>query len=117
DAGAREFCRRVDQSCVGDGGVGTGVVALGEAEVENFRIATRSDEDVGGLDVAMDDALRVSGGEGVYDLDGPFEEVGNFHAAGAAKLAKVGAVEEFHYQERMAGVLVDFVDGADVRVI
>src|SRR5262249_4727410 len=75
DAGAREFCRRVDQSCVGDGGVGTGVVALGEAEVENFRIATRSDEDVGGLDVAMDDALRVSGGEGVYDLDGPFKKL------------------------------------------
>jgi len=42
---------------------------LGEAEVEHFRLAPRGHEDVGGLDVAVDDPLRVSGVERVGDLD------------------------------------------------
>ena len=42
---------------------------LGEAEIENLRHSTTSPEDIGRLDVAMNDALRMGGVESVCDFD------------------------------------------------
>ena len=42
---------------------------LGEAEIQNFCLAALADENIGGLDVAMDDAFGVRGFERVGDLD------------------------------------------------
>src|SRR6202034_1647247 len=55
--------------------VGVGAGLFGEAEVENFGVAAAGDEDVGGLDVAMDDAGGVSGVEGVGDFNADVEEL------------------------------------------
>ena len=41
-----------------------------QAEIENFGVAAIGDKNVGGLDVAMDDALLVGGVESVGDFDG-----------------------------------------------
>ena len=41
---------------------------LGKPEVQNLRLPTLRDEDVGGLDVAMDDAFGVRRLEGIGDL-------------------------------------------------
>ena len=41
-----------------------------QSEVENLGVAALSDENVGWLDVAVDDAFGVSGVERVGDLDG-----------------------------------------------
>ena len=43
---------------------------LREAEVENFGVAALGDENICGLDVAMDDAFGVRGVERVGDFDG-----------------------------------------------
>ena len=42
---------------------------LGEAEVEDLDAAVARDEEVLGLQVAVDDALLVRGGQAVRDLD------------------------------------------------
>ena len=42
---------------------------LGQPEIENFCVTAVGDEEVGGLDVAMNDALGVGGIEGIRDLD------------------------------------------------
>ncbi len=42
---------------------------LGEAKIENFDGATLGNENVGGLDVAVDDAFFVGGVEGVGELN------------------------------------------------
>ncbi len=57
---------------VGPGGIELGLVRsqpTGEAEVENFDEAAIGEHDVGGLEVAMEDAQIVRGGEAVRDLD------------------------------------------------
>ena len=59
---------------VADGGFGAGAGDFGEAEVENFCVAARGDENVGGLDVAVDDAFGVGGVESVGDVDGEVEQ-------------------------------------------
>src|SRR5438105_4101079 len=43
---------------------------LRQAEVENLGMAALGDENIGGFDVAVDDALAVGGIEGLCDLDG-----------------------------------------------
>jgi hypothetical protein len=48
---------------------------FGEAEVEEFGHAGVLDHDVGGLEVAVDDAKGVGGGEGGGDLAGVREAV------------------------------------------
>ena len=51
---------------------------FGEAEIENFCVAALGDEDVGGFDVAVDDACGVGGIERFGDLDADFEEAFEF---------------------------------------
>src|SRR5262249_29168605 len=46
-----------------------GTEAACEAEVEDFDESTVGEHDVSGLEVAMEDAKRVCGGEPIRDLD------------------------------------------------
>ena len=48
---------------------------LGEAEVEDLDAPVRGEEEVLGLEVAVDDALAVCGGEALGGLDGPGEDL------------------------------------------
>src|SRR5262249_54875561 len=60
----------------GDAGAGGSFVGyFGEAEIEDFGVAAAGDENVGGLDVAMDDAFGVSGIERVRDFDRGVEKM------------------------------------------
>ena len=52
---------------------------FGEAEIEDFGVAASGDEDVGGLDVAVDDAFGVGGIESFGDLNGSVEETLEFN--------------------------------------
>ena len=47
---------------------------FGETEVENFCLAARADENICGLDIAMNDAAGMSGVERVGNLNGEIEE-------------------------------------------
>ena len=55
---------------------------FGEAEVENLGVIILGDEDVGRLDVAMDDSFGVRGVKGVGDFDGEFKNFVEFECAG-----------------------------------
>ncbi len=61
----------------GAGGVEVGFVAAelaGEAEVEDLDQAAVGEHDVGGFEVAMEDAELMRGGESVGDLDAGGED-------------------------------------------
>ena len=63
---------------VAAGGAG-GARDFGQTEVENLGVAAVGDENVGGLDVAVDDSLAVRGFEGVGNFDGQGEQAIEFH--------------------------------------
>ena len=107
-------CRGVGNGVAADG---SGAGNFGEAEVENFRVAALGDEDVGGLDIAVNDAGVVSGVEGVGAVDADFEEAFEFERVRGDDVLERGAVEKFHGDEGAAVVFADVVDGADVGMV
>ena len=85
------------------------------AEVEDLGVAALGEENVGGLDVAMDDTGRVRGVERVRNLDGRSEALDRPGAARARDArASVSPLEIFHHEEVSAVLLPDVVQGADV---
>src|SRR6516162_10098358 len=75
------------------------------------------DENVGWLDVAMNDALSVRGIESVSDFDANVEQ--NFHIERTAQdeVFESLAVKEFHGNEGTAIFLADVVNCANVGMI
>jgi hypothetical protein len=112
--------RRVDA----DRGHGSGFVAASlcrhdfrEAEVQNLRVAALCDENIGRLNVAVDDAVGVGGVERVGDLDGEVEQRLEFELRARDEVLERLALEKFHGDEGLAVLLADIVNGADVRVV
>jgi len=109
------------QAGIGEGVAEEGIVAigdeLGEAEIENFDGAAFGDDDVGGLDVAMDDAFLVSGTEGIGELNADIDGARNGEFALREDLVEGQAFEELHGDEGDAFMLFDGVDGADSGMI
>ena len=79
--------------------------------------AALGDEDVGGFDVAVDDAGAMGGVERVGDFDADFEKAFEFERAAGDDVLESGAVEKFHGDEGAAVVFADVVDRADVGMV
>ena len=92
--------------------LGTGA-QLREAEIENLDAAAGQD-DVGGFEIAMDDALGVSGGERVGDLDGVRQHtLSSGMGPCLISVRESVALDELHDQVIRANV----VERADVGVV
>ena len=90
---------------------------LGEAEIEHLHPALARDEDVRGLDVAVQDALAVRGVEGIRDLHAEIEQEAGGHRLAVDDLVERLPLEQLHREEPLSLELVDGVDGADVRMV
>ena len=110
----------------GAGGVELGLVgteAAGEAEVEDLDEAAVGEHDVGGLEVAMEDAEVVGGGEAVGGLDAGGEDELEAGGAFGDELVEGLAGDVLHDDvgffavTAFGGGLADVVDGADVGVV
>ena len=90
---------------------------LRQSKVENLGVSALGDKDIRGLDVAVDNTLRVRGIERVGNLDGQTEQNIGFHGPAGDAMLQRYAVEKLHCEKGMAILLPDFVDGADIRMV
>ncbi len=98
-------------------GVGRGRGHFRQAEIENLGVAALGDENVGGLDVAMDDVFAVRGIERIGDFDGQAEQHVHFERAPGDAVLEGQAVEVLHGDESLAIFLANIVNGADVGMV
>lgn len=92
------------------------IEAAGESEVERFGLELGSDQDVRRLEVAVDDAARVRGGESGGDV------AGQLHSFAEVESRRKGFVERpavdiFHRDDRQTIVFFHGVDRADVGMV
>jgi hypothetical protein len=80
-------------------------------------LSARRDEDIRGLDVAVDDLARMRRVQRVCHLNRDVDEHVHRHRFSVDQVAERLAFEQLHGDELRALELVDLVDGADVRVV
>ena len=76
-----------------------------------------SNENIGGLDVSVDNAFRMGGVEAVGDFDGVDQEALYVHGFSGDEVLERLAIEKFHGDVAPTVMLANFVDSADVGVI
>ena len=90
---------------------------LGEAEVEDLDPAVVRDEDVVGLEIAVDDPLVVSSGKAVSDLERVVEGLADGKRSALEAGPQGVAFEQLRDDVGCTVVGADVVDGEDVRVV
>src|SRR5215471_789161 len=90
---------------------------LRQSEVKNFCVFATGNEDVRGLNVAMNDALAVGRVERVSNFDSKIEQQIVVQWSACDPVLQRCAIEELHDHEGAAIFLTDVVDGANVRMV
>jgi hypothetical protein len=90
---------------------------LGQAEIEHFHRAVGSHLHIRRLEVAVHDALRVSGVERVGDLARDRERLVQRHRAFGDEVGKRGSFHELHHEGAAVAGSFEAVDGRDVGMI
>jgi len=94
------------------------LVQLGQPEIQHLHLAALVDDDVGGLDVAMDDAAAMRFAERLRHFLGDAHGLQHRHAAALQQVREIFAGHQFHDEEGLAaGGLAIVVDAGDVGVI
>ena len=75
------------------------------------------DEQVGRLDVAVDDAAAMRGVERIGNLHGEVENQADRDRSGFDQLPDRASFEPLHRNERLTLLLAELVNRADVRVL
>src|ERR1700687_5600449 len=90
---------------------------LCQSKVQNLGVAAFGDKDVGWLDVPVDDAFCVGRVKRVRNLDSQRQNQLSFQRSASNAVLQRQAIQKFHGDERLAVLVVNFVDGADVGMI
>src|SRR5208282_4220255 len=88
-----------------------------KAEIKNLHLVPTGHENIGGLDVAVQDSFGVRRVQRVRQLNSEVEQQLGAEGTDGDQLCQRLAFEQLHGDERPAGLLVNFVNGADIRVV
>ena len=89
---------------------------LRETKIQNLGTALR-EENIGGLDVAMHDAFRMSSVESAGHLHRDVEQFVHRHRLAIDAMPQRLAFEQLHDDERTGVLLVNLMNGADVGIV
>ena len=90
---------------------------LRQAKIQDLGVAALGDENICRLDIAVNNAMGVSGVESIGNLDRQVQQLGQGQAALADALPERRSVEKLHRDEAPALRLTHFVDHANVGMI
>ncbi len=90
---------------------------LGQTEVQKFGLATVGDEDVGWLDVAVNDLLRMSHVECVRELGAELQHFGDLEWSPGQTSLRRYTIDDFDHDKWLTLVLTDVEQSADVGMI
>jgi hypothetical protein len=90
---------------------------LGETKVDDLHVAVVCDQQVLGLEVAMNDAVLVHFGQRIAGLDGPVERPSQLHRAIAKHVAQRTSLDVLHRDVGPVVDLTDVVNRRDVRMV
>src|SRR6266404_9961752 len=90
---------------------------LGEAKVEHLQLTPLREINVGWLDIAVNDALRMGGIQRIRELNADVEELIDGHWAGLQTDLEALALQQLHCDKGLAFGVFDRVDRANVGVI
>ena len=90
---------------------------LGETEVQDFETPVVGDEEIGRLQIAMNDGVLMGSDESLDKLKGESEDFGFGERTGGESGAERAARNVFHYEEMGAALGIEIVDGGDVGMI
>src|SRR5271169_4242455 len=89
---------------------------LASPKSSTLNLPALGDENVGGLDVAVDDSFAVGGIERVGNLNGDVEYGLSVQRAAGDAVLQRRPVQKLHGDERLPVLLTDVIDRADVGV-
>lgn len=113
---ARRGLRRCEGGNAGDGGWGR-IHQLRQAEIENLHRPISGDEDVFGLQVAMDDSASVRGGKTVHDLVCQLDDLPHRQPTQLDSLAKRAPGQQLGHDECEPAVRTNIIEGDDIGVV
>ena len=90
---------------------------LGQSEVKHLDVPALRDKYIGGFDIAMNDALGVGRIERVGHLDAQRQNRLDLHRPASNAMLQRQSVQKLHGDKRVAMLVVNFVDRADVGMI
>ena len=88
-----------------------------QPKVQNLGVAALSNENVGRLDVPVDDTFSVSCIEGIGNLDGQCQQRLGLQRPPRDPVLQGKAIQVLHHDEGTTLVLAEVVDSANARVI
>ncbi len=90
---------------------------LRQSEIEDLCVTALGHEDIGGLDIAMDDSLTMGRVQRIGDLNGERQYGFELNRPSRDEMLERDAVEEFHGDKRLAVLLANVVDRANVGMV
>src|SRR5271170_2523521 len=90
---------------------------VSQSEVQNLGVPSFGHEDIGGLDVPVDDARSMGGIKRVGDLDAKRQYLLDLQRLATDAVFERRAFQILHRNKRLTILLPDFVDSADVRMV
>jgi hypothetical protein len=89
---------------------------LGQPEIEHLRVPSLRHEDVGRLNVAVNDTCAMGGIKRVSDLDGQRKQRLDFHRTFSDHVLECRSVQKLHRDEGAPVLLANVMNRADVGV-